>query len=764
MNFNLRALSYILISAYLAVCASVAQAVTPFKVQDIQVQGLQRVDPATVFTYLPIKLGDTANDTNIRDSIQALYATGLFADVSLEASTGDILLLSLVERPFIATVSFSGNKELDNDELKKIAKESGLAEGRAFDKAVLAKVEQDIKAAYLTRSKYGLKINTVSSPLERNRVNVLMELIEGDVAKIKEIKFLGNKAFSAAVLSEQMSSNTPTMMSWLTKSDRYAKEKLSADLETIRSFYLSKGYFDFSIESNQVSLSADKQEVFLTIVLSEGAQYTVSSMTVKGVPKEHEPDINALLTIAPQTLFNGESVNVVLQAMTTKLGELGFAMAQVNPVPTIDYEKRQLAFDLLVDVGPRTYVRRINITGNTRSRDEVIRREIRQNEAAWYDAEKIKSSRDRIDRLGFFKEVTVESVPVEGRFDQIDINFTVIEKPTGNINFGVGFNSTDKLSLTAGVAQDNIFGSGNNLSFNVNTAKTNRGVYLSATDPFFTDNGVSRSIELYAKTNKIQEATVDRVKIDTRGASMRFGVPISESDVVSLGGGLEYTGLTTYANAAARYIALEKKIEGSAIYPVATFGWGNDTRDSGLSPTKGVLKKLGIEVGVGKDIAFAKANYQYQTYYAISKDLTWASNADIGYGAGLSGKEFPFFKNYFVGGIGSVRGYQGNTLGAQDTNGDHIGGAKKVVLNTELLFPLPGTGKDRSAKLFLFLDGGYAWSDENKIKLAQMRYSGGIGLSWLSPIGPLKFSYGLPIKKQATDKLQKFQFQIGTGF
>ncbi len=741
----------------------VSHAVEPFKVQDIQVQGLLRVDPATVYAYLSIKVGDTANDNTIRDSIQSLYSTGLFADVGLQAQ-GNVLVLTVVERPFIASVSFSGNKELDTDELKKIARESGLVEGRSFDKAVLTKVEQDIKAAYLSKSKYGLKITSISSPVERNRVNVLLELSEGDIARIKEIKILGAKKFSEKELIEQMNSRTPGWMSWFTKSDRYAKEKLNADIEQIRSFYLSQGYFEFSVESSQVSLSPDRQEVFLTIVVNEGEQFTVSKVALKGGSPDQLLDLEKLVTIKPNQLFNGETFNEMLSKMNNRMGELGYASAQINPVPTVDYEKRSIAFDVLLDTGARTYVRKINVTGNTRTRDAVVRREIRQIEAAWYDAEKIRQSRDRVDRLGFFKEVNVDSVPVDGRPDQVDLNFAVVEKPTGNINFGVGFNSTDKFSITAGISQDNIFGSGNNLSFNVNTAKTNRAVYLSATDPYYTESGISRTVELYARTNKIEESGVKRVDINTRGASLRFGVPFTENDTVYAGLGVEYTGLKVYTGAASRYVTLDSAIKGSSTYPLWTIGWGNDTRDSALSPSKGVLQRAGFEAGTGKEIGFAKLTYQYQKFYPITKDLTWAGNADVGYGTGIGSKVFPFFKNFYAGGIGSVRGYQGNTLGAQDTNGDHIGGSKKLVLNTEILFPLPGTGKDRSAKLFVFADGGYAWSENQKTALSDMRYSSGVGLSWQSPIGPLKFSYGVPLKKQASDKLQKFQFQIGTGF
>jgi outer membrane protein insertion porin family len=430
----------------------------------------------------------------------------------------------------------------------------------------------------------------------------------------------------------------------------------------------------------------------------------------------------------------------------------------------VNYEKRQLDFEITLDAGPRTYVRRINITGNTRTRDAVVRRELTQIESSWYDAEKIGQSRDRIDRLGFFKEVSVDTVPVDGRVDQVDVNFSVIEKPTSNINFGLGFNSTDRLSLSAGIEQDNIFGSGNNLSFNINTASTNRAVYLSATDPYFTASGISRTAEIYARTNKIQENGEDRVQIATRGASVRFGIPVTQADKIFVGVGGEYTGLKLFPNAANRYVALNTLIAGSASYPLITVGWGSDSRDSSISPSKGSLKRADLESGLGSEIGFTKVAYQYQNFYAINKDFTWANNIEVGYGAGLGRKDYPFFKNYFVGGIGSVRGYRSNTLGATDTNGDHIGGAKKLVLNSEVLFPLPGTGKDRAARLFVFTDGGYAWSEGQKVAFSNLRFSAGFGLSWLSPIGPLKFSYGIPLKKQASDQLQKFQFQIGTGF
>jgi outer membrane protein insertion porin family len=747
----------------------VARAVIPFTVQDIQVDGLQRVDSATVFAYLPIKVGDVANDANIRNSVQSLYSTGLFADVNVQAQ-GNVLVLTLTERPFIADVTFAGNKEIASDELKKIAKEIGISEGRAYDKALIARFEQEVKNAYLSRSRYGLTIKAISSPIERNRVNVLFEMAEGSISKIKDIKILGNKKFSQKQIIEEMNARTPSWSTWFSKADRYAKEKLSADLELIRSFYYNRGYFEFVIESSQVTLSPDKQDVFLTIVVNEGEQFTMNKVFVTAANPQQAADLEYLVKIKEGQLFNGEQFNQTMRNISTRLGELGYANAQVNPVPNIDYDKRAIDFDMQVETGSRTYVRKINVMGNKTTRDEVIRREMLQLEAAWYDGERIKQSRDKIERLGFFKEVNLEAMPIDGKPDQIDLNITVVEKPTGSFTLGVGFNSTDKISFNAGISRDNVFGTGNNLAFSLNTASLNRNFSLTATDPYFTDSGISRTIDAYSRVNKLVNGSISLANVTTHGLSTRFGFPVTDSDVVYFGLGAEYTGIKKFDTSPVRYTELYDRIKGSSTYPLLTLGWGKDTRDSGLSPTKGTLKRFNVETALGNEIAYNKINYQYQLFAPIGGDFIFASNVDAGYGLKLGSKTYPFFKNYYVGGVGSVRGYQGSTIGPVDDKGDPLGGTKKLVLNTEIQAPMPGTGKDKSVKLFAFVDGGYTWSDTDKIKTSDMRWAGGFGLSWQSPIGPLKFSYGYPFKKHyddlgnLTDKTQKFQFQIGTGF
>lgn len=746
-----------------------ARAIEPFKIKEIMFEGLQRVEPSNVINYLPVKIGDTANDDNIRASIQSLFSSGLFADVTIRQNEGK-LIVRLEERPFVASVSFSGNKEFDADELKKTMKEMGLVEGRVYDKAIVARAEQEIKRMYLARSKYGLKVTTVSSPLDRNRVSLRMELDEGEVARIKQIRILGNKKFTQTELLDQLSQRTPGWMTWFTRSDRYAKEKLNADAEQLRSFYLGQGFFEFAIESNQVTLSPDRQDVYITIVISEGEQFKFASVDLKTQNPDQLSAYKKLIDIKTGAIFEAEKLNRAIKLISEKMGEEGYATAQVNAIPSVNYEARTVGFEVVADTGPRNYVRKINIVGNTRTRDSVVRREIRQLESAVYDSAKIKSSRDRIDRLGFFKEVNVDSSPVEGRSDQIDLLFTLVEKATGSLNFGVGYNSTDKIGITAGISQDNIFGSGNNLNFNINTSKSARSLVLSTTDPYYTDSGISRSFDLYFRTDKQTENGHNKADIATRGLAARFGFPVSDLDTIYVGGGAEYTGITTYANySPQRYLDLNSSIGGSATYPLLTASWARDSRDSALSPNNGLYHRASAEIAAGSEIAFSKLGYQFQAYKPLNRDYTLAFNVDAGIAGGFKGKNLPFFKNYYVGGIGSVRGYQGGSLGPTELNSytsttDHVGGAKKLILNSEFLLPVPGTGKDRSARLFVFADGGYSWAESKAVNFSDLRYSAGFGLSWLSPIGPLKFSYAFPTKKLSTDSIQKFQFQIGTGF
>ncbi len=748
--------------------AGSAFAVTPFVIKDIRIEGIQRTEPGTVFSYLPIRVGDTFTDDAASQSLRALYGTGFFKDVRVEAE-GDVVIISIEERPSIAALDISGNKEFESDVLKKALREVGLADARIFDRSILDRAEQEIKNQYLSRGKYGVKVTSTVTPIERNRVNISIAVDEGDVARIKQIRFIGNKAFSESELLGQFTLRTSGWFTFFSKNDQYSKQKLSGDLESLRSFYLNRGYLEFSVDSSQVSISPDRQDIFVTIAVSEGEKYTISAVQASGELLGRKEEIEKLIGIKTGETFNGEKLQETVKAMTDKLGTLGFAFASINAVPQIDREKQTVAFNFVVDPGRRAYVRRVNVVGNTKTRDEVIRREVRQFESAWYDSEKLRLSRDRVDRLGYFKEVTVDTAAVAGTADQVDVNLAVTERATGQLNIGAGYNSTDKLVLTGAISQANVFGSGKTLGLEINTSRASRTLSVSTVDPYFTVDGVSRSIDAYVRTSTQGSLGLAAVDLDSRGASLRFGIPFTEFDTVFFGVGAESTKIKLLSNSPTRYLDYVNTFGSRPKSFVGTVGWARDNRDSALAPSRGRFQRLNGEVSPAGDIRYYRLDYQDQYFWPVTKDFTLAFNGQATYGKGLAGRPYPFFKNVYAGGIGSVRSFEGGSLGPRDVDvqgnpTDAVGGTKRLIGNLEFQVPVPGQGKEKTAKMFAFVDGGYVWGENQKVRLGDIRYSAGIGITWLSPVGPLKLSYGIPLKKNPNDRIERVQFQIGTGF
>ena len=750
-----------------------AWAVEPFTVRDIRVEGLQRVEPGTVFASLPVRVGEIYTDDKGVAAIRALFALGLFKDVRLETQ-GDVLLVVVEERPTVAGLEFIGLKEFDKDVLIKALKEVGLSEGRPYDKALADKAEQELKRQYIGRSLYAAEVVTTATPVDRNRVNLSFTITEGSAAKIRQIQIIGNKAFSESTLRDQFNLDVGGWMSWYTKSDRYSRTKLNGDLESLRSYYLARGFLEFRIDSTQVSMSPDKQEMSITINISEGERFVVSAVRLEGNYLDKDDEFKALVKIQPGQPYNAETVAETTKAFTDYFGNFGYAFARVQPRPEIDRSNNRVVMVMQADPARRAYVRRIQVAGNNRTRDEVIRREFRQYEAAWYDAEKIKLSRDRVNRLGFFTDVNIETQEVPGTPDQVDLVFNVVEKPTGSLTLGAGFSSYEKVMLTFGIAQENAFGSGNYLALQVNTSRYNRNIVLSSTDPYFTENGISRTFDLFYRTTRPYYGDINSYSLVNAGAGIRFGVPVTEKDTVFLGGNAEQTEIrpgtgdmpVAWQNYSNQFGAT------SRAFPL-TLGWARDGRDSALVPTSGTYQRVFADVSTAGDARYYRANYQIQNYLPLGKKYTLALNSDLGYGAGLGGKPFPLFKNYYVGGLGSVRGFQPSTVGSAGTRDVtsatnstpvYLGGSKKVVLNAEFIGPFPGTGNDKTLRMFAFVDAGSAFADNDPIRLNDLRMSYGVGLSWISPMGPLRFSYGLPLKQQAGDKIQKLQFQIGTSF
>ncbi|HXL85494.1 MAG TPA: outer membrane protein assembly factor BamA, partial [Casimicrobiaceae bacterium] len=526
-------------AALLALSLSTAVlAFDPFVVKDIRVEGVQRTDAGTVFSYLPIKVGDRIDDEKASAAVKALYATGFFRDVRLEAEDG-VLVVIVQERPTISQIDIVGTKEFDKDTLKKALKDIGIAESRIFDRSALERAEQEFKRQYINRGYYAMKVTTTATPQERNRVAVNFTVEEGDVAKIANINIVGAQAFPEKTLIAEMQLSTPGWLTWYTKNDQYSKQKLQADLETLRSYYTNRGYLEFTVESTQVSITPDKEDIYITVNIAEGPRYTFSDVRLAGELLLPEAELLRLITVKPGEVYSREKLTQSAKAISDRLGSDGYAFANVNAVPEVDRPNRRAAFTFYIDPGRRVYIRRINISGNARTRDEVIRRELRQLEGAWYDATRIDRSKVRIVRLNYFEDVNIETPAVPGSPDQVDLDVTVTEKSTGNLLAGVGYSSADGVVLSASVSQNNVFGTGNSLSASVNTSKVNRTIAVTYVEPYWTADGISRAIEIYDKNVDPSSLPIAQYSSQTYGTAIGFGVPVTETDVINFGGRFE---------------------------------------------------------------------------------------------------------------------------------------------------------------------------------------------------------------------------------
>lgn len=765
-------------AAFLAAITAAVAAQT-FTIKDIRVEGIQRTEPGTVFSHLPFRVGDEYSPELGTEAIHSLYASGLFRDVSIGVD-GDVLVVNVTERPAVATIETNGIKAFDKAAVEKSLRSVGLAEGRIFDQSVLDRADQEMRRQYLSQGYYGVEIKTTTTPLTRNRVRVTMNVDEGQASSIRSIRFVGNKVFDESDLKDLMQLTVHKWSSWYTRRDLYSREKLAADLETIKSNYLNQGYLDFKIDSVQVSIAPNKSDVYITINVTEGEKYTVSGLKLAGDMLGLEKDLEPLLTIKPGETYDASRVNAISKAIVDKYSTIGYAFASATPNPIADPGKDTVEVVYTVDPGRRAYVRRVNITGNTRTRDDVIRREVRQYEAAWYDSNKVKVSRDRIDRLGFFDEVKAEPKPVPGTRDQVDLDVSVKERPTGSISLGAGYSTSDGIILSAGFAQDNVFGSGKAVSVDVNTSKSQRTYAMSLTEPYVTPEGISRSWDIYDRRVDLDELDVANVAYETYGAGMSFGLPVTENDRIFVGGRWEMTQVDLRHNPESpeRYKQFVDEYGDSPQALLATLGWSRDSRDNVLAPTRGRYQRVSVEAATPVlDQRYYRATYQITQYLPLSKNWTLGLNGMFGYGDSYGSKMYPFFKNFYVGGIGSVRGYESSSLGPRDNSrtydgsGSNLGGDRELTFSAELLTPLPGA--DRTLRGLLFLDGGYAWGYEQTasgdwshqpMSLSDLRYSWGVGVAWISPLGPLKFSIAFPFHDRPEDKTQRFQFQIGTGF
>ena len=764
------------VSAGLSVLFSpLVMALNPFVVKDIRVEGMLRTDAGTVFNYLPIKVGDKVDDQAVSRAIKSLFSTGFFRDVRIETDK-DVLVVIVDERPAIARIEFSGNDEFDSKILLKGLKDIGISEAQTFDRSQLEKAEQEIKRIYLAKSYYAASIKTTVSPMERNRVAINFEINEGNEAKIKSIRVFGTKAFSESKILELMTLEKIGRWYNLFSEDSYSKQKLQGDIEEIKSWYLDRGYINFRVDSSQVSITPDKKDVYISLSVSEGDLFRVSSVRLAGELPVPEKDLRKIVDIKRGEVYSRARINEISLKLSDRFGNDGYAFANVNVVPEIDEKKKEVALTFFVDPGRRVYVNRINILGNLRTRDEVIRRELLQFENAWFDRKLIEESKKRIERTGFFNEANIETVPVPGNQDLVDLNVTVEERATNTINAGIGYSQTEKFVISGTLSFNNIWGTGNAFSMVGSRGDMSQSYTVSLSEPYWTKDGVSRSFDLYNRRVDSRSTEVSGYISKSTGLGVNFGVPVSLNDTIQLGLSYDRTRTEIFDESPQRYKDFVERFGPSNSSVIASLGWSSDSRNSALTPTSGTLQRVNGEVAVAPgNMRYSRASYSLQHYIPLWTGYSLMFNTELGSVQAYGGKEVPFYKYYYAGGIGSIRGFKEGSLGARVYNArgeqtdEVIGGTRRVRGGMELFFPLPGTKVKTSAfRMSLFLDAVSIWGGaseyEKKTSPSDIRCSTGISVSWSSPIGPLAMSYSIPLVKKSGDKTQPLQFQIGTTF
>jgi outer membrane protein insertion porin family len=744
----------------------IAYAVDVFVIKDIQVEGLQRIAAGTVFNYLPVKVGDTLTEESGQQAIRALFKTGFFSDVRLERKD-NVLVVTVAERPSIGNIKITGTKDIDEDTLKKSLRDVGLAEGRVFNQSILDKVEQELKRQYFSRGRYAVQVKPIVKPLERNRVAVTIEVSEGRIAKIQQINIVGNSVFDDKQLLKTFTLTPPTLFSFLTKNDQYSKQKLASDLESLRSFYQNQGYLEFSIDSTQVTITPDKQAIYVTVNITEGKKYTIAHYNLAGKLVVSEAELRGLVTIKPGEVFSRQAITDTTKKISDRLGNEGYAFANVNAIPDIDKQKQTVAFTFFIDPGQRVYVRRIEFAGNTTTRDEVLRREMRQFEGGWFSAEKIQRSVARLKRLGFFEEVNVETPPVAGSPDQVDVSITVKERPTGTFLVGIGYSDAEGVLLNSSISYRNLFGTGKELSASINNSEASRNFSINYNNPYYTLDGVSRGFNIYSSKVDAAAANTAAYNSSTAGAGVFFGIPISENRSVNLG--FAYENITFDVNSTSAQIAQDFVAQHGDSNDIVkgTVSWAYDTLDSPIFPSQGILQRISGEVALpGSELEYYRMTYLASGYYPVTRNLTFKLKSELGYGDGYgSTTELPFYKNFYAGGTTTVRGYRARSLGPRDPlTLDPVGGASRILLNSEVLFPVPGVKDNKSMRLSVFVDVGMVYAPDASINLDELRYSTGVSFSWFSPIAPLSVSYAWPLNDKPDDRIDRFQFTLGTTF
>ncbi|MEA9758879.1 outer membrane protein assembly factor BamA [Xanthomonas campestris pv. raphani] len=783
-----RRLLALALAAGLSLPAAAALAAEPFVASDIRVDGLQRIASGTVFTYLPVNRGDTVDDGKVADSIRALYRTGFFEDVQLDRQ-GNILVITVKERPAINKLTVTGNKDIKSEELLKGLGDIGLTEGGTFDRLSLDRVTQELTRQYNNRGKYNVEITPTVSPLDRNRVDVAIAIKEGKAAKIRHVNLIGTEKFANEDILENWESKEHNWASWYRRDDQYSKEKMSGDLEKLNSWYLDRGYVDFSVDSTQVSISPDKRDMFVSAGVTEGEQYKISEIKVTGDTVLPQADIERLVIPKAGDIFSRALLEYTSDAITNTLSNVGYAFAKVNPIPTPNREDRTVAVNLQVVPGPRVSVRRILYKGNSRTSDEVLRREMRQFENTWYSQAAIDRSKIRLQRLGYFESVDVETPAVPGSNDQVDVVYNVKETTSGSFVFGLGFSQAFGVTTSVQLSQNNFLGGGNRVAVEASRSTFQQRYAFSYTNPFFTDDGVSLGYNLSWRELDYSDFNTAQFNSTNGSAQVVFGVPITENDTVSAMIGVDSNQITTFPGTTPQAIVDYIQAIGTDTFKAVRteFGWARDTRNDFFMPTRGMYQRVGLETTLpGSTVEYYKLNYQISNYWPIIPAIVLNTRFELGYGDSY-GKDssgvitnadgttrpvtatgLPFYENFYAGGTNSVRGFEDNTLGPRSeaingfNRGQPLGGSLKTVGSVEMYFPK--LFDSPSARISAFFDFGNVYSDVDAFKANELRASTGVALLWRAPVGPISISYAFPLKKEDNDEVERLQFTFGGQF
>lgn len=747
--------------------ASVAAYAQTYIIEDIEIEGLERITAGTALTYLPITVGDTFDDSLSADVVRGLFQSGLFSDVRL-ARRDNVLIILVQERPAINEIRFDGNREIPSEALTEALRTVGLQRGRVFNQTVLDRVEGELRQQYLARGRYNAEIAIEITELPRNRVDIDIRIAEGQAARIRGVNIVGNEAFSNRELTRGFESGIPRWWAFWSRRDQYAREKLAGDIEGLRSRYLDAGFLEFDVTSTQVTLTPDREDLFITINVEEGVRYSIGEITVAGQLVVPEEELLALIQIASGETFSRRQVINAAERISRRLGVEGYALTNVNPIPEVDADSRIVDLTFFIDPGPRVYVRRMLITGQERTQESVYRREFRQMEGTWYNVDLVDRSRTRVQRLPFVESVSVEMVRVEGREDEVDLVFTVVERLSGTISIGAGFSQDQGIIASAGLSQDNFLGSGNQVNISLSASAATQAFNFSVLNPHYTIHGATRGFSLFYRKVDASEIDISRYTSNRFGANVIYGFPLSEVNTLSLEPGFEKVEIITASGVSERILERLERDGDDYLLWRARLAFTHDSRNRVIMAEEGRRHRLSFDIALpGSDLEYFRSTYEGQELFRLSEDYTLSLSSGIGYGSAYGKTEdLPFFEHFFAGGIDTVRGFRASSLGPDDgvPNFDPFGGAFRTIASAELFFPAPFAADNRSLRMSGFVDAGQVFESIQKFSGDEIRVSAGLALNWISPVGALSFSYGIPLRDQSQDRRQEVQFKLGSGF